>query len=182
PGERVVLSAGRLTPDKGFHVLIEALRSVARADPGARFVVCGDGASRGDLERQARAAGLGAVLAFAGFRTDLDLWMPNADPFVLRSFREGLPNVVLEACACGVPVVATDAGGTAEVLPDGRSGYVVPPGDSGALADRIARLLADPGLRRRMGAAGRAFVREHFTFEAPAQGYMSLFAGLPPAP
>jgi glycosyltransferase involved in cell wall biosynthesis len=181
PGERIVLAAGRLSPDKGFHVLIEAAQSVVRADPGARFVVCGDGPSRADLEGQVRAAGLGGGVAFAGFRTDLDLWMPNADLFVLPSFREGLPNVVLEACASAVPVVATDVGGTAEVLLDGQTGYVVPPGDPAALADRIGRLLADPGLRRRMGDAGRALVGEQFTFAAQAGGYLELFAELAPA-
>ncbi len=178
PGERLVLAAHRLTPDKGTHVLIDAARRVCRTDPGVRFLVCGEGASRPDLERQVRDAGLQDVFAFAGFRPDLDDWMPNADLFVLPSFREGLPNVILEACACGVPAVATDAGGTAELLIDGRTGYVVPCGNADALADRIVRLLADPGLRRWMGDAGRAFVGEHFTFAAQAEGYLGLFAEL----
>src|SRR5205085_9877421 len=68
PGERIVLTANRLTPDKGTHVLIDAIPAVTRADPGARFLICGDGASRPDLEKQVRAAGLGDVVMFAGFR------------------------------------------------------------------------------------------------------------------
>jgi glycosyltransferase involved in cell wall biosynthesis len=178
PGERLILSAHRLTPDKGTHVLIEAARQVVTADPGARFAVCGDGASRPELERQVRDAGLAEVFVFAGFRTDLDEWMPNADLFVLPSFNEGLPNVVLEACACGVPVVATAVFGTPEVLHDGRNGFLVPAGDADALADRIARLLADPERRRAMGAAGRELVRERFTFEAQARAYQELFTEL----
>ena len=176
PGERLVLAAHRLTPDKGTHILIEAAQRVVRADPAARFLVCGDGFSRPELERQVRDAGLADVFVFAGFRTDLDAWMPNADLFVLPSFHEGLPNVVLEASAGGVPAVATAVYGTPEVLRHGRTGYLVPAGDPGALAERIGRLLADPELRRRMGEAGRALVRKQFTFEAQARGYLDLFA------
>jgi glycosyltransferase involved in cell wall biosynthesis len=175
PGERIVLSANRLTPDKGTHILIDAATSVVKADPGARFLICGDGPSRSDLERQVRAAGLRDVIVFAGFRTDLDAWMPNADLFVLPSFNEGLPNVVLEASACRVPAVATAVFGTPEVLHDGVNGYLVPAGDAAALSDRITRLLSDADLRRRMGTAGRELVREQFTFGAQAQRYVELF-------
>jgi glycosyltransferase involved in cell wall biosynthesis len=112
---------------------------------------------------------------FAGFRTDLDAWMPNADLFVLPSFNEGLPNVVLEASACRVPAVATAVFGTPEVLHDGVNGCLVPAGDATTLADRITRLLADADLRRRMGEAGRELVRGQFTFAAQAKQYVELF-------
>jgi glycosyltransferase involved in cell wall biosynthesis len=176
PGERIVMSANRLTPDKGTHVLIDAIPAVVRRDPGVRFLICGDGASRPDLERQVRDAGLQGFVVFAGFRKDLDAWMPNADVLALPSFNEGLPNVVLEACACGVPCVATAVFGTPEVLHDGVNGYLVPAGDPAAMADRIGRLLADGELRRQMGAEGRELVREQFTFAAQARGYVALFA------
>jgi glycosyltransferase involved in cell wall biosynthesis len=175
PGERIVLSANRLTPDKGTHVLIDAIPSVIRSDPGARVLICGEGTSRPDLERQVRDAGLEDVVTFAGFRPDLDDWMPNADLLALPSFNEGLPNVVLEACAAGVPCVATAVFGTPEVLHDGLNGYLVPAGEPTALADRISCLLADAELRRRMGAAGRELVREQFTFAAQARRYVELF-------
>jgi glycosyltransferase involved in cell wall biosynthesis len=174
PGERIILSAHRLTPDKGTHILIDAARTVTRADPGARFLICGDGASRSDLERQVMAAGLSDVVVFAGFRADLDAWMPNADLFVLPSFNEGLPNVVLEASASGVPSVATAVFGTPEVLHEGVNGYLVQAGNSAALAVRIVDLLGDAALRRRMGGAGRSLVREHFTFAAQARQYVEL--------
>lgn len=176
PGERIILSAHRLTPDKGTHILIEAARRVIDADPMARFLICGDGASRSDLEQQVRSANLQNEVVFAGFRNDLDDWMPNADLFALPSFNEGLPNVVLEACASGVPAVATAVFGTPEVLHDGVNGYLVPAGNAPALADSILRLLGDSELRRRMGAAGRQLVREHFTFDAQARLYMDFFA------
>jgi glycosyltransferase involved in cell wall biosynthesis len=175
PGERIVLSANRLTPDKGTHVLIEAIPAVLLADPGARFLICGEGGSRAHLECLVRESGLQDFVVFAGFRPDLDDLMPNADVLALPSFNEGLPNVVLEACACGVPCVATAVFGTPEVLHDGMNGYLVPAGDAGALADGIIRLLADAALRRRMGAAGRELVREEFTFPAQARRYVHLF-------
>src|SRR5262249_45010578 len=92
PGRLIVLTAGRLSPDKGFNVLIDAIPLVLALVPEARWIICGDGPQRAELENQVRSAGLSSVVAFAGFRDDLDHWMPNADLFVLPSFTEGLPN------------------------------------------------------------------------------------------
>jgi glycosyltransferase involved in cell wall biosynthesis len=175
PGRQIVLAAGRLSPDKGFHILIDAIPAVLARAPEARWMICGDGTQRGELERQVRDAGLLGVVAFAGFRDDLDQWMPNADLFVLPSFTEGLPNVLLEAHAAGVPVVATAVGGTPELVLDGETGLLVPPDDPAALADRMTQLLADTALRRRMSQAARTRVREQFTFEVQAQAYVDLF-------
>lgn len=175
PGERIVLAAGRLSPEKGVQVLIAAAREVLTADPGVRFVVLGDGSMRPELERLVREAGLDGVFALPGFRDDLDALMPCADLFVLPSFTEGLPNVVLEASAAAVPVVATAVGGTPEVLRDGVGGYLVLPGDPAALARRICDVLANG---RELGTNGRAFVQANFSFEAQAHAYQQLFAEL----
>jgi glycosyltransferase involved in cell wall biosynthesis len=178
PGERIVVSAGRLSPDKGFDVLIRAAAVACTVDPGARFVVFGDGVLRDELPKQAAAAGLADKMAFAGFRADLDQLMPHADVFVLPSYNEGLPNVVLEASAAGVPVVATAVSGTPEAVLDGQTGHLVAAGDAPALANRLLRLLGDAGLRRRMGRAGRALMTGRFTFAAQAEAYLDLFAEL----
>jgi glycosyltransferase involved in cell wall biosynthesis len=175
PGRFLVLSAGRLSPDKGFGVLIDAVLVGRRRFPEARFLICGDGVQREELERRIRKQGLCDIVAFAGFRPDFDEWMPNADVFVLPSFAEGLPNVLLEAHACAVPVVATAVGGTPELVLDGKTGLLVPAGNAGALASAMARLLDDVDLRDRMGAAARARVREQFTFEKQAEEYQRLF-------
>jgi len=176
PGERIVLGAGRLSPEKGVQVLIAAAKHVIEADPDARFAVFGEGTMRPALQRQIDEADLNGLFVLPGFRGDLDQLMPCADLFVLPSFTEGLPNVVLEAGAAGVPVVATAVGGTPEVVDDGITGYLVPPGDPPSLAERIAQLLADPDRRREMGEAGRDHVQRHFTFEAQAAAYLNLFA------
>jgi len=174
PGERIVVSAGRLSPEKGFHVLIEAARQVCEADPGVRFVIFGEGTQRPDLERRIAAGGLEERFALPGFRDDLDDILPNADLFVLPSFTEGLPNVILEASAAGVAVVATAVGGTPEVVGAGETGLLVSPGDARGLAAAMQQVLCDATLRRKLGLAGREFVRQNFTFEAQAREYVKL--------
>lgn len=174
-GSKIVLMAGRLSPDKGFHILIDAIPAVLTNAPEARFIICGDGVQRPELERQVGSLGLKDLVVFAGFRNDLDAWMPNADLFVLPSFTEGLPNVLLEAHACGVPVVATAVGGTPELVVDGKTGLLVPPGDAAALSAGMVALLCDDSRRIQMGQAARARVREQFTFDVQARGYLDLF-------
>src|SRR5207244_3581755 len=123
-------------------------------------------------------AGLGDRVILAGFRGDLDQLLPALDLLVLPSFTEGLPNVVLEAFAARVPVVATAVGGTPEVITDGVSGYLVPAGDPAALARRILDVVRDDQGRRAMGRHGYERVQAEFTFEAQAQQYQKLFASL----
>jgi len=174
----VVVAAGRLSPEKGFAVLVEAAADVLRACPGAGLVVFGEGAERAAVEARARALGVADRVVFPGFTDQLDRFLPWADVVVLPSFTEGMPNVALEAGAAGVPVVATAVGGTPEAVADGETGVLVPPGRPAALAAGITRVLADPGLRQRMGAAGRQRMRALFTFAAQAREYVALFERL----
>jgi glycosyltransferase involved in cell wall biosynthesis len=178
PPRRVVGAAGRLSPEKGFAVLVEAARRVLREDSGAGIVVFGDGPLRDALARQIAAARLSDRFILAGFRDDLDGYIPWFDVMVLPSYTEGLPNVALEACAAGVPVVATAVGGTPELIEDGENGYLVPPGDARLLAGSILAVLDSDDAARGMGKCGRRRVQEEFTFEAQAQQYRQLFAAL----
>lgn len=178
---RVVIAAGRLSPEKGFDVLVEAAERMLAADRFAGIVLFGDGDERAKLERRVAALGIGDRFRMPGFTRDLDRLLPWADVLVLPSFTEGLPNVVLEASAAGVPVVATAVGGTPEVVVDGETGYLVLPGDAVALADRLSTILRDEPTRARMGRAGRERVRESFSFEAQATAYVRLFESLRPA-
>jgi glycosyltransferase involved in cell wall biosynthesis len=174
----VVGAAGRLSPEKGFDVLVRAAEQVAHEDASVGFILFGEGPCRAQLVQQINAAGLKASFVLSGFRADLDRFVPHLDLLVLPSHTEGLPNVVLEACAAAVPVVATAVGGTPEVIEDGVSGYLVRPGDPEALAGRIRDLLAAEELRREMGFQGRQRVLEHFTFAAQAEQYRELLAEL----
>jgi glycosyltransferase involved in cell wall biosynthesis len=178
PRRLLIGAAGRLSPEKGFDVLVRAAARALREHPSAGVLHFGAGPARGRVERLIAAEGLGEDFVLGGFRAGLDRLLPHFDLLVLPSHTEGLPNVVLEACAAGVPVVATAAGGTPEVLAGG-GGFLVPPGDAAALARAIGAALAlgREGLRE-LGAEGRRYVREHFDFATQARRYLELFEEL----
>jgi glycosyltransferase involved in cell wall biosynthesis len=178
PPRRLVGAAGRLSPEKGFGVLVEAAAAVTRADPDVGFVLFGDGPLREALARQVAQRGLTGKFVLAGFCTDLGRFLPHCDLLALPSYTEGLPVIVLEAFAAGVPVVATAVGGTPEVVEDGVSGRLVPPGEPAALARCTLELLGSESQRRAMSERARRRVREDFTFTAQAVQYQRLFEGL----
>jgi glycosyltransferase involved in cell wall biosynthesis len=182
PPARVVGAAGRLSPEKGFGVLVAAAERVWKREPSAGFVLFGDGPCRARLQRQIQAAGLAGTFVLGGFRADLDRLLPHLDLLALPSFTEGLPNVVLEAFAAGVPVVASAVGGVPEVVEDGANGYLVRAGDADALADRICRAFESEDRLRDMGLNGRQRVHDDFTFAAQARQYQRLFEELKSGP
>ncbi len=180
PGEWLVVSAGRLSREKGFSVLVEAARRVIDKLPSARFIIFGEGVQRSVLERQIAQARLNHVVALPGHRGDWTQLLPSADLFVLPSLTEGLPNVLLEAGSAGVPVVATAVGGAPEVVQHGVTGLLVPPQDPSALAERLIELLPDESRRQQMGRAARWHVTTRFSFSVQAQMYDRLFRELLP--
>src|SRR5262249_38555149 len=125
----IIGAAGRFSPEKGFDVLVQAAATVMEACPEVGFVLFGDGPEEGNLQPRIPMLGPARRVVMAGFRSDLDRYLPQLDLFVLSSHTEGMPNVVLEACAAGVPVVATAVGGTPEVVDDEASGWLVQSGD-----------------------------------------------------
>jgi glycosyltransferase involved in cell wall biosynthesis len=180
PRMHVIGAAGRLSPEKGFEVLVKAAERVLREQPCTGFVLFGEGPERTNLQKQISAAGLGQSFILAGFRADLDRFLPHLDLLVLPSYTEGLPNVVLEAFAAGVPVVATAVGGTPEVVEEGVSGYLVPAGDAETMAERICQALSHPDDLPDMGRKGRLCVQEKFGFATQAELYRELFEQLCP--
>ena len=150
--EHVVLgSVGRLEPQKRFDLLISAFARVRQINPAVRLVIAGDGSERSALERQIDHLGLSSECRLAGHYSDVVEFHHALDLFVQSSVYEGTPNVVLEAMAMETPIVATAAGGTAEVVRAGVDGLVVEPGDLNALHHAIGLALDD-----RTGAATRA--------------------------
>src|SRR5262249_8999353 len=158
-------------PEKGFGVLVEAAAQALRVDPSLGFIHFGDGPLREAIAGRIAARGIADRFILAGYRHDLDTFMPCFDLLALPSFTEGMPNVVLEAFAAGVPVVATAVGGTPEVIQDGESGHLVPPGEADALSRRIVDALASEETRQAMGRRGQQCVQEKFTFEAQGRRY-----------
>lgn len=165
----VLVVIARLERQKGHRVLLEALPAVHRQFERARVVCVGDGALRGELEREVANLGLAGSVRFVGYQSDVTDWLALADVVVLPSFFEGLPLVTIEALAAARPVVATAVDGTPEVVVDGKTGLTVPPGDSTRLAGAICRLLGNGELRRALGRAGRRWVEAHFSAERQIQ-------------
>ena len=169
PGDGPVIAMiGRLVREKGYHELLEALALLRPRFPRLRALMIGaalssdhDDAAAGIVAR-ARELGLDSTVIFAGLRSDVPRLLALADIFCLPSWREGMPRSIIEAMAAGLPVVATDIRGSREEVIDGQTGLLVPVADPGALAGALGRLLAEPGLARGMGQAGRRRAVEIF--------------------
>ncbi len=164
----LLLSVGSLIERKGHHIAIEALRGL----PAATLLIAGEGPWRARLERQAETAGVAARVRFLGpvAHADLPRYYSAADLFVLASSREGMPNVVLEALACGTPVAACNAEGVAELLADPVAGRIVPRREAESLRQTLSALLAAPPSRE----AVRAYARR-FAWDETSAGQLALF-------
>jgi glycosyltransferase involved in cell wall biosynthesis len=164
--------AGRLTAIKRP---LDLVRTTAAAG-GATLVIAGDGELRGEVEALASELGVRERVRVLGYVEDMGAWYSAFDTFLLTSRNEGAPVVAIEAQAAGVPVVATDAGGTRTVVDDGETGFVVPIGDVRALAERVMRLRDDPSLRAELGATAAARMRERFSTERMVDDVERLYA------
>ena len=180
-GERIVTYVGKLVPRKGVDALVEAMALLAARPGGAPLLVAaGIGEMRGDLEARARALGVAERVRFVGKvgHEDVAWWMAAGDVFVLPSLSEGLPTVVCEAMAVGRPVVATAVDGTPEIVEEGETGYLVPPGTPEALAVALARVLDDEALAARLGARALERALEDYTWAANARRMAAIYADL----
>jgi glycosyltransferase involved in cell wall biosynthesis len=167
----VLVAAGRLTRVKAFDLLLEALASVRRSHD-CRLILLGEGPLRGSLENLASALGLRESVRFAGFVHNPYPYLRRGTIFVLSSHFEGLPGVLIQAMACGAPVIATDCPfGPNEIVTPGTDGMLVPPGDPRSLAEAIVTLLDDAPRRRAMAEAGRASA-QRFTLEKIMPNYV----------
>lgn len=179
PGEGspgpTIITVGRLVAQKDVPLFLQAAALLSRDCPTARFTVVGDGPLRHQLQAEAAALGLGSTVTFLGERADIPDLLRGASMFWLTSAWEGLPNVLLEAQACAVPVVTRDVGAAREIVSHGRTGYVVPGRDAGAFASHTRQLLADPETARAMGLAGRQVVEETFSLTAMVRATEDLY-------
>jgi glycosyltransferase involved in cell wall biosynthesis len=180
------LGVGRLVPKKGFDVLVEACAILKRRGFDFETVIVGEhGEQELDLRKLIKALGLKDNVRFTGPLEQSRLYVEyqNADIFCLpcrvleNGDRDGLPNVLMEAMACGLPVITTPVSGIPEIIEDGRNGTLVPPNDAHALADAIQRISSDRMLARNLGRAGRMTVLERFDGDRTALELAALFAG-----
>jgi glycosyltransferase involved in cell wall biosynthesis len=171
----VISIVGRLQAVKGHRLFLESARRVLAKKPEAKFWIVGEGELRGELQAAASQWDLTHAVTFLGYRNDPRNVMTSSDVVVCASSYESFPQSSLEALALGRPLVATSVGGLVEVVRDGETGILVPPGDPDSMAAAILRLLDDRELARRMGAAGRDFITQTYTLEAQAAALAALY-------
>ena len=180
-----LMFVGRLAAVKGVPVLLEALAEARVIRPDLTLTLVGDGPDRARLEAEAQSRGLREAVRFVGYKSQAEVakLLASHDALVLPSFAEGVPVVLMEAMAARIPAIATAVGGVSELVRDGETGCLVPPGDAAVLCDAILLLMNDSALRQRMGDAGRAKVEAGFTATTEAARLAHLFragADLPP--
>jgi len=178
-GETRLVFVGRLTAIKGLRILLDAFAKARDTRPGLHLTLIGDGDDRAQLELL--AAPFGEAVTFSGYQSQQAVAdaLVAADIFTLPSFSEGVPVVLMEAMASGKPVISSLVAGIPELVEDGESGFLVPPGDVDTLAERIGRLADDPALRTKMGAKGRAKVQDAFNIKTEAARIATLFLNGP---
>jgi glycosyltransferase involved in cell wall biosynthesis len=177
-GDIVVGSVGRLEPQKRFDILLEAFALLRSRRADLKLAIAGEGSARTALERRRDELQLGASCVFVGHVEDVRPMYGACDLFVQSSDYEGTPNTVLEGMALEVPIVATDAGGTRELITDGVHGLIVRPGDSRALSDAMEAVVADSSLGHRLARAARRRIETELSFAARMRRVESLYEEL----
>ncbi len=176
PETTVLIAVGRLTREKGLHLIIRALTRLRR--PDVHLLIVGQGKDEARLRRLARQSGLASQVHFTGFipHDELPAYLNAADIFVMPTLCvEALPMTILEAMACGLPIVASDIGGIPTAIDHERNGLLFPPGDVDQLASHIGRLLDEPGLAQALGDAARAKAIERFSVERMVRDTEEVF-------
>lgn len=174
---KIMLTVARLTPWKGVDRIIEVLPEIRRQIKEANFVVVGDGPELGSLQTLAREFGVKGYVNFVGRvpHEEVPYYLRAADVFVLYSGYEGLPHIVLEAMATGIPVILSDKGGNPEVIEDGVNGLLVPIGNQEKLREAILRILQDEALARRFVEESRERVKQSFRWDVLVNRTLRVF-------
>lgn len=180
PSHRVFATVANMHTDtKGHKFLIEAAAQICRRHPQVRLVFVGDGEIRPRLEAQARSVGVSSSVIFLGRRRDIAEVLAASDGAIHPSLHEGLPNAVLEYLAAGKTTIATAVGGIPEIIENGVNGLLVPPGDAGAIAAAVCRVVEDESLARRLAEQGRRDASRKFSFDALLNRLEELYTKLP---
>lgn len=177
-GQPVVGVIAQLIPRKGHRYLLEAIPDLVRQIPEVQFLFFGTGELETELQTEIEQRGLRGTVRLAGFRDDLPRVLPCLDTVVHPALMEGLGVSLLQAAACGVPIVASAVGGIPEIVQDKVNGYLVPPRQPEALGRALLSLLENQSRAREMGKAGRAIVEQGFSIEAMVKGNMELYAAV----
>jgi L-malate glycosyltransferase len=172
---RRIITVANLRPEKNHETLIAAAEILSRDYPDVRYQIVGDGPRRAELEAFAEARGVAAIIEFLGHREDVPALLAAADAYVLPSRSEAFPNGAIEAMAAGLPVVAGAVGGLLDLIDNGRTGRLVPPGDAVALATALSDLIERPADAEAMGRAARADVLGQYSFDRMVASFEDLY-------
>jgi sugar transferase (PEP-CTERM/EpsH1 system associated) len=178
PDGRLIGHVGRLEPEKDQRTLLRAFRIVLSACPDVRLIIVGEGGKLRDLQQTAASLGITAHVHFLGLQEDVKNLLPHLDVFALPSLNEGLPLALLEAMACGRPVIATAVGEIPRVIHEGVTGLMVPPDDPTALAASIRAILDRPEWGVEMGRSARQLVQETFSLSLTIRQYQDVYDSL----
>ncbi|MFH1226710.1 MAG: glycosyltransferase [Planctomycetota bacterium] len=178
PGNYVIANISKLRPEKRVDVFIKAVPAVLKEIPNATFLIVGDGPLESELKQLANDKGLSGGVIFTGVRNDIPAILRSSDLLALSSSYEGCPNVVIEAMASGVPVVATAVGGTPEIVQDGATGLLVPPENPDLLAGAIIALLKDKNRASEFSRKAVTIFKERFTIEQSVRQIEKLYDDL----
>ena len=175
PARVTLLNVGRLSPEKGQDLLVRAVAALQERFPGLSLKFAGTGPAEPELRGLAESLGIGDRVHFLGYIQDMPALYADVDLLVQSSLTEGLPNVIVEAAYLRVPMVATDVGGTGEVVEHGRSGWLIPPGSVEALRDGIAHFLAEPARFVAMGELGHRNIVDRFSIAARTEKLTAFY-------
>jgi glycosyltransferase involved in cell wall biosynthesis len=178
PTDAVVSIVAALRPEKNHELFLEVARRVTRRIPTAKFLIIGDGPHRAPLEQQAAELGVAESVRFLGARDDVPRLLSTSNVFALTSHNEASPVSILEAMSVGKPVVATNVGSIGEAVSDGRTGFLVPPGDATAFTQRVVELIENPLRAQAMGVAAREVVVAGWSVDAMVRRYEQLIASI----
>ncbi len=173
-----IICVGRLISGKGHTVLLDAFAQLYRESGSLRLEIVGDGPEKRNLERKAEQLGLGRAVVFHGETASVETFFDNTAVAVQPSLSEGMSNVILEAMAAGLPVIATRTGAAPDVIRNGVNGILVDPGSADQISDAVKQIISDEALARRLGAGARRTVEERYAISSIAEKYMDLYRGL----
>lgn len=173
--DKIIGIVGRLSPEKDHKTLLKAFAIIQNKLTNVKLIIVGDGNTKQDLEKTVKEMQLDKKVFFLGARTDVRLLLNSFDLFVLSSITEGVSLALLEAMACGLPVVATNVGGNSEIVQDGESGIIVPAQNHRKLSDAILEILSSKQVAAKMGQVGRKRVLEKFSMTSMLKNYRTLY-------
>ena len=177
-GDFVIGSAGRLFPVKDYPLMVRVAGEISRRTSGTRFELAGEGPEKERILGLIREEGLETVFALNGFLDDISRFYASLDLYINTSLHEGIPMSVLEAMSYGLPVIAPDTGGLAEIIENGRHGYLVQGRDPRAFADNCLRLIENRSLLQELGDASREKIRKEFSFDNMSEKYRRLYQAI----